>query len=91
LRLPKFGIKQISERGKRIMKLKILAISDTHLGEETSLLSYPIGVQHLWKVLRQTFSDNPEEKFDVEEMILLGDIPDRALASHHKLLFIQVL
>jgi len=63
------------------MKLKILAISDTHLGEETSLLSYPIGVQHLWKVLRQTFSDNPEETFDVEEMILLGDIPDRALAS----------
>ena len=63
------------------MKFKILAISDTHLGEETSLLSYPIGIQHLWRVLRQTFSNNPEKKFDVEEMILVGDIPDRALAS----------
>lgn len=64
------------------MKLKILAISDTHVGEDTSLLSYPIGLQHLWRVLRKSFSpDDPERRFEVEEMILLGDIPDRALAS----------
>jgi hypothetical protein len=31
--------------------LKILAISDTHLGEDSSLLSYAHGRQHLWKVL----------------------------------------
>jgi metallophosphoesterase superfamily enzyme len=32
-------------------KLKLLAISDTHLGEETSLLSFPRGLQQLWRIL----------------------------------------
>jgi hypothetical protein len=32
-------------------KLKLLAISDTHLGEETSLLSFPRGLQQLWQTL----------------------------------------
>jgi hypothetical protein len=59
--------------------LKILAISDTHLGEDSSLLSYPHGRQHLWKVLRDTLGEG--KRFSVEELVLLGDIPDRALAS----------
>ena len=66
------------------MKLKVLAISDTHVGEDASLLSFPRGLQHLWDVLRNSFnpsSSKHDEKFEVEEMILLGDIPDRALAS----------
>ena len=32
-------------------KLTLLAISDTHLGEETSLLSFPRGLQQLWQTL----------------------------------------
>lgn len=34
-------------------RLKLLAVSDTHLGEETSLLSFPRGLQHLWTTLRE--------------------------------------
>ncbi len=71
-------------------KLKVLAISDTHLGEETSLLSFPRGLQHLW----QTFADTPDfwkpifpdydhsaDRVEVEELVLMGDIPDSTLSS----------
>ena len=65
--------------------LKILAISDTHLGEDCSILSFPHGRQHLWKKLRESFggagkNDNGE-KFEIDELILIGDIPDRTLSS----------
>ena len=59
--------------------LKFLAISDTHLGEDTSLLTFPKGRQYLWKALQAQFGD--EKTFDVEEVLLLGDIPDRTLSS----------
>ncbi len=71
-------------------KLKALAISDTHLGEETSLLSFPRGLQHLWETLakdrdfwRPIFPDfDPDEdRVEVEELILCGDIPDSTLSS----------
>jgi hypothetical protein len=70
-------------------KLKLLAISDTHLGEETSLLSFPRGLQQLWQTLakdthfwRPIFPDfNPDERVQVEDLVLLGDIPDRTLSS----------
>jgi len=76
------------------VRLKILAISDTHLGEETSLLSFPHGRQHLWRTLRRQFGS--DEKVDLEEMILLGDIPDRTLSSTSQIIthtnaFIQML
>jgi len=76
------------------MRLKILAISDTHLGEDTSLLSFPHGRQHLWKTLREQFSAG--EKVELEEVILLGDIPDRTLSSTSQIIthtnaFIQML
>lgn len=68
------------------MRLKFLAISDTHLGEETSILSFPHGRQHLWRVLRPPFGSdvfdaNNKEKLEIDEMILMGDIPDRTLSS----------
>ena len=52
------------------MRLKLLAISDTHLGEDTSLLSFPHGRQHAWKTLRKYFGKG--NRFEVEELILLG-------------------
>lgn len=73
------------------MRLKILAISDTHLGKGTSLLSFPCGLQWLWKTLAQDqdfwrpifpgFDPKKEEKIQVDELVLLGDIPDRTLSS----------
>jgi hypothetical protein len=63
------------------MRLQLLAISDTHLGEDTSLLSFPHGRHHLWKVLREHFGSGDEDRFEVDELILLGDITDRALSS----------
>lgn len=51
------------------MRLKILAISDTHLGEETSLLSFPQGLQHVWRTLAQKIWADlfPEEYQPPEE------------------------
>jgi hypothetical protein len=75
------------------MRLKVLAISDTHLGEETSLLSFPQGLQHVWSTLVQEFWGNlfpefdpdpkkdPRKQVEIEELILLGDIADRTLSS----------
>jgi hypothetical protein len=67
------------------MKLKFLAIGDTHLGEDTSLLGFPHGLQRLWDALRGAFGerrpDGGTEPVEVEELILLGDIPDRTLSS----------
>ena len=70
-------------------KLKLLAISDTHLGEETSLLSFPRGLQQLWRTLAEDtefwtpiFPDfDPEEKVRVEDLVLVGDVTDRTLSS----------
>ena len=61
------------------MDLRFLAISDTHLGEETSLLSFPQGRQHLWRVLRDVFGGGG--RFLVEDLVLVGDVPDRTLSS----------
>jgi UDP-2,3-diacylglucosamine pyrophosphatase LpxH len=64
------------------MKLKFLAISDAHLGEDTSLLTFPQGRQRVWEALREAFGEGAENKrFEVEEAILLGDFPDRCLSS----------
>lgn len=60
-------------------KWEVVAISDTHLGEDSSLLSYPHGRQHLWNVLRKEMGCG--EKFEIEELIFLGDLPDRTLSS----------
>jgi hypothetical protein len=53
------------------MKIQVLAISDTHLGEDCSVLSFPQGRQRLWEVLRKELGQGV--KFDVEEMILMGE------------------
>jgi len=43
-------------QGGNPMNLKFLAISDTHLGEDCSLFSFPHGRQHLWLELRRAFN-----------------------------------
>lgn len=67
------------------MRLKFLVIGDTHLGEDTSLLGFPHGLQRLWDALRGAFGerrpDGSTEPVEVEELVLLGDIPDRTLSS----------
>src|SRR5215210_6897450 len=71
-------------------RLRILAISDTHLGEETSLLSFPHGLQHLWETLQGFWGElfpgfdphkDPREQVEIDELVLVGDIPDRTLSS----------
>lgn len=76
------------------MLLRFLALCDLHLGEDTSILSFPHGRQHLWTVLRSQFGSGKE--FEVEELLLLGDIPDRTLSSTSQMIthtnaFIQTL
>lgn len=69
------------------MELEILAISDTHSGEGTSLLSFTKGRQKLWKSLRDAFGEGPEKKsFKVEDLILIGDIPDRCISSTNQII-----
>lgn len=67
------------------MKLKCLVISDTHVGEPNSLLSFPRGLQELWYAIRTQFVDDGKDPLvtpvEVEDLILLGDIPDRTLSS----------
>jgi len=55
------------------MRLKLLAISDTHLGEDTSLISFPRGHQHLWTMLRNFFGEGQNKKrFEIEKAILIS-------------------
>ncbi len=61
------------------MDLKFLALSDTHLGEPTSLLTYGPGVLRFGQALMDHFGDG--QKFTVDELVLIGDIPDRCLAA----------
>ncbi len=75
------------------MRLKVRAMSDTYLDEETSLLSFLQGLQHVWSTLVQKFWGNlfpefdpdpkkvPRKQVEIEELILLGDIADRTLSS----------
>lgn len=57
--------------------IPLVAISDTHLGESTSLLCFDSGRARLADALRRHFGDDVA----VEELILLGDISDSALSS----------
>ncbi|MBI5570484.1 MAG: metallophosphoesterase, partial [Desulfomonile tiedjei] len=63
------------------MKLKLLAIPDTHLGEPTSLLHYASVRWRLIDDLREHFHVVQGQKLHVEELILIGDIVDSCLAS----------
>ncbi|HEU5072868.1 MAG TPA: metallophosphoesterase [Polyangiaceae bacterium] len=58
---------------------KFLAVSDTHLGEDSSILSYKPGRSHLYDALRNKLGDGDE--FEVDELVLVGDIADRTLSS----------
>ncbi len=66
------------------MRLKFLSISDAHLGEATSMLSYEQGVQHLANVIRDHLGDGG--KVEAERLILMGDIPERSHATPEEML-----
>ena len=66
------------------MRLKMLAISDTHLGDSVSLLSSPTGRRHLAEELRRQLGGQGE--LEVEELILVGDILERAFSPLSKVL-----
>jgi hypothetical protein len=65
------------------MDLKYLVISDTHVGEPNSFLSFPTGLGELWYQLRKHLGTDKAFRtpIEVDELILLGDIPDRTLSS----------
>jgi hypothetical protein len=63
------------------MRLKVLALSDTHLGEDTSLLGFPQALQHLWEVLRKHLGGSLDQPVEVDELVLVGDNADRTLSS----------
>ncbi len=63
------------------MAIPLLAISDTHLGEPTSVLEFPEGRARLAEALGKLLSDHSDDG-TVDEVVLVGDIPDRTLASH---------
>ncbi len=61
------------------MRLKILGISDTHLADSVSLLSSARGRRHLAETLRRQLGSEGEV-VQAEELILVGDILDRAFS-----------
>lgn len=67
------------------MRLRFLVISDTHLGEDTSVLGFPSGRRRLWEAVRDLFGAG-KDGTPVDELILLGDIPDRTLSSTRQIL-----
>lgn len=66
------------------MRLKYLAISDAHLGEAPSMLTYPQGRRHLREVIRTHLGSG--ERVHTEQLILLGDIPERSHATPDEML-----
>ena len=66
------------------MRLKYLAISDAHLGEAPSMLTYRQGREHLGEVIRTHLGHG--EKVEAEQLILLGDIPERSHATPDEML-----
>ncbi len=65
------------------MRLKFLAISDAHLGEATSMLSYEQGRQHLANVIREHLGDGG--RVEAECLIMMGDIPERSHATSEEM------
>ncbi len=66
------------------MRLKFLCISDAHLGEATSVLSYEQGRRHLADVIRYHLGGG--NRVEAECLILLGDIPERSHATPEEML-----
>ncbi len=66
------------------MRLKMLAISDTQLGDSVSLLSSPRGRRHLAETLRRRLGDQGE--LEVEELTLVDDILERVFSPLFKVL-----
>lgn len=60
---------------------KMVAISDLHLGEDCSLLSFPHGRWRLWEIIREKMGSLDDGRAEIEELIMVGDVPDRCLSS----------
>lgn len=71
------GMARVERR--RALRLKFLAISDTHLGEKTSLLSYTQGQRHVANVIQDHLGDGG--RVEVDTLLLMGDIPERSHAT----------
>jgi hypothetical protein len=69
---------------RNAVRLKFLAISDAHLGEATSVLSYEQGRRHLADVIRDHLGDG--DRVETECLILMGDIPERSHATPEEML-----
>lgn len=59
------------------MRIPLLALSDTHLGEDTSLLHFEAGRERLAEAITNVFGEGAT----LDELVLIGDIPDRTLSS----------
>lgn len=66
------------------MKLKFLAISDAHLGEASSMLTYPQGRDHLQSAISEHLGDG--KKVETEQLILMGDIPERSHSTQGEMI-----
>ncbi|MGF1472755.1 MAG: metallophosphoesterase [Rubrobacteraceae bacterium] len=66
------------------MRLKFLAISDAHLGEAPSVLTYQEGRRHLRDVILAHLGGG--EKVETEQLVLMGDIPERSHATPDEML-----
>lgn len=55
---------------RNAVRLKFLAISDVHLGEATSVLSYEQGRRHLADVIRDHLGDG--DRVETKCLILMG-------------------
>jgi hypothetical protein len=66
------------------LKLKFLVISDAHLGEAPSMLTYREGREHLRDVILEHLGGG--EQVETEQLILLGDIPERSHATPDEML-----
>jgi len=62
------------------VKLKLVALSDAHLGEPISLLNYENGRSHFVAELRNLLGST-NGPVPVEQLVLVGDIVDRTLAA----------
>jgi hypothetical protein len=64
-----------------IMGFKLAAVSDTHLGEPNSLLHSSDGKKRLVEQFRSLAGLTPDQKLEVDDLVLAGDIVDRTLSA----------
>ncbi len=66
------------------MKIKILAMSDTHIGDPASLLTYDGERRALFRAIREFTEGTDDYPAEVDTVVLLGDICEKCLAREEK-------